>query len=312
MMPAECQARLWILSLALWCPTAVATADPPTTQPQKTWSLPGLSGTAQQIKVELHQEINELNAKIVIAQGDVRAAQAETAKHRQLVIAGLGQWDNANYRYVTKTLADSQSELATTNNRARADELRVKIEGFTKRLHAIQDQAVAANPDTPKYLAAEDRHQADVARLQNDLAKCIAWRSEIGAGVRGGLALQWPVREGSTGIIGAMRIDHVLHSGQVAAEGSIFEPLSQDAKQVEGIATVRGRAVPAKFLIDGWTDRKAGEGEQIFMDQMVRVTACDGDRDGLFLRVQRTPCDEDQLLADFHEFMKAGEGDMNP
>jgi hypothetical protein len=211
-----------LVLLAVLC--ASAAADTPATQPDKIWDLPGLSGTAQQIKIELHRELDELNGKIAAAEADVRAAPAEMAKHRDVVAAELAKEDST-YQYVCKTIADSQQELATTKIQARADELRIKIAGFTKRANAMIDLAAAKNADTPRIVAEENDATAKLNRLKNDLAKCIDWRCQLGAAVRGGMSLQWPAPVGSTGIIGRLHITSIDPSGVVTAEGEIFKPI---------------------------------------------------------------------------------------
>jgi hypothetical protein len=305
-MAAQATAIICILVTAL----AVAAGEPPSTQSDKTWELPGLSGTALQIKVQLHQELDEIDGKIAAAEGDVRSAEAEMQKHRDFVVSQLPTKGDATYQYVCKTIADSEQELATTADKARADELRLKIDGFTKRRKTIEALAVQSDLETPRFLAVENQKRAEVDRLKKDLDKCIDWRCEIGSAVRGGLALQWPVKVGAVGILGPIKIVSVDRDGWVAAEGAIFMPMSQDAKRTEGIVTVRGRTIPATFLIGGWDDQPAAAGASTFMDEMVRVESCESDSDGLAIRVQRCSCADDEILADFRVFRKAGEGDL--
>jgi hypothetical protein len=283
-----------------------AVAAPPTTGPM-TWDLPGLSGTAAQIKAQLHQELDTLNTKIAEAQGEVRSAQTEMQKHHDAVVAQLPQQNDPTYQYVCKTIADSQAELATTTSKSRADELRLKIEGFTKRRAAIEDQAVARDAGTQKFQADITTKQATVDRLKADLAKAIDWRCQIGEAVRGGLALTFPPLPDTTGIIGQIRIVDIDHVGVVTARGSIFKPIRQEPGQKEGIITVSGSDVPAEFLISGWTDDSVAVGQDVFFDKIVRVVSSHRGEDAMIIRVERFPSEQDAILADFHEFRKAGD-----
>jgi hypothetical protein len=296
------------------CSCAIAQTAPGSAESDKTWDLPGLSGTAGQIKVQLHQELEDLNSKLAAAEGDVRTEQAQMQKHREVIAAELAK-SNETYQYVCKTIADSQAELASNKIGPRAEELHIKIDGFTKRRTAIEDQAIAKNADTPKFAADEASANDTVNRLKNELAKSIDWRCELGSAVRGGEMLRWPVVAQETGIIGLIRIASIDPSGLVAAEGQLFMPVSQDAKKTEGIVTLRVRPIPATFLISGWIDSPAGTdpgaGQSIFMDQMVRVTSVEGDRSGMTVRVERFNSDDDAILNDFREFRKPNEGDLS-
>jgi hypothetical protein len=301
-------ASSWITALGFAC--AAAMADPPATQPV-TWDLPGLSGTAQQIKAQLHRQLDDLGARIAEAQGDMRSAQAEMQKHRDVVVAQLAtDPSETTYQYVCRTLADSQQELATTNSKSRADELRIKIEGFTKRRSAIEDKGVAENADTPKFLATVNDKQKDVDRLKAELAKEIKWRSKVGAAVRGGDAIQWPPAPGATGIIGQIRVTNISDSGVVTAQGELFKPLRQEPGQTEGIVTVSGSAIPTEFLISGWSDGSIAMGRDIFLDQMMRIISSRDAEHGMIVRVERFPCAEDSLLEDFRDFRDPAEGDV--
>ena len=283
-----------------------APAASPTTEPM-TWDLPGLSGTADQIKVQLHQELDTLNTKIAEAQGEVRSAQAELQKHHDAVVAQLPQQNDPTYQYVCKTIADSQAELATTSSKSRADELRLKIEGFTRRRTAIEDQAVAEDAGTKAFIADIAAKQTTVDRLKADLAKAIDWRCQIGEAVRGGLALTFPPAPDTTGIIGQIRIIDIDHAGVVRARGSIFKPIQQEPGQKEGIITVSGSDEPAEFLISGWTDDSVAVGQDVFFDKIVRVVSSHRGEDAMIIRVERFPSEQDAILADFHEFRKAGD-----
>lgn len=295
-----------ILAIMIGAPSLVALGAPPSTGPM-TWDLPGLSGTAAQIKVQLHQELDTLNTKIAEAQGEVRSAQAELQKHHDAVVAQLPQQNDPTYQYVCKTIADSQAELATTTSKSRADELRIKIEGFTKRRIAMEDQAVARDAGTQKFLADIATQQATVDRLKADVAKAIDWRCQIGEAVRGGLALTFPPVPDSTGIIGQIRIVDIDRSGVVTARGVIFKPIRQEPGQKEGIITVSGSDVPAVFFISGWSDDSIAPGQSVFFDKMVRVVSSHRGEDGMIVRVERLPSEQDAILADFHEFRKAGD-----
>jgi hypothetical protein len=296
------------LLIASLCVRAVF-ADAPSTQPGSTYDLPGLHGTAAQIKVQLHQELDDLNNKIAAAQGDVRSSQAELKKHRDLVVAQLAK-ENDTYQYICKTIADAQRELATEPIKARADQLRIKIEGFTKRQKAMEDLAVEKNPDTQPFLADVASKQTTVTRLQAELAKCISWRSDIGSAVRGGAMLQWPASVGTTGIIGAIKITSIEPNGVVAADGELFQPVAQDPGAREGIVTIRGHDVPATFLISGLDDKAISPGQEMLSDKTVRVESSENDGDRMVLRVRRYPSDDDAILEDFHDFIKPGESSL--
>jgi hypothetical protein len=285
-------------------------AAPPATQSSKIWELPGMTGTAAQITVELHQELDELNSKIAAAQGDVRSAQLDMQAHRAIAIAQFAKTNDANYRYVCDTFAEAQRELSTGTNKSRTEELRLKIEGFTKRRRAMEDQAVATNSDTPKFLAQIADKMATVNHLQNDLAKCFDWRCEIGDAVRGGMTLVWPAAAGSTGIIGELAITNIDPSGLITASGELFEPLSQDEKRTEGIVTVRGRDVPAIFSISGWKDDPVSVGEHIYMDETVRVISSEMSGEEVHVNAERLPSDDDAILRDFHDFRKPRQDDL--
>ena len=185
--------------------------------------------------------------------------------------------------------------------------MQIKIDGFTKRRNLMEDQAVAHDADTQPFLNQETQKIAVVDRLKRDLAKAIAWRCVLGAAVRGGETLAWPVKVGETGIIGAIRINHVDPDGVVTAQGALFEPESQDAKKTEGIATVHGEMIPATFIIRDWTDRPGGSEASGLMDQIVTVTSVDGDESGMTVHVDRSPSEDDALLEDFREFRRPSE-----
>jgi hypothetical protein len=294
---------------------AFAIADGPATEPDThpdTWDLPGLSGTAQQIKVQLHRQLDDLNSRIAQAQGDVRSAQAEMQKHRAVVVAQLAaDPSNTTYQYVCRTIAAAQQELATTSSKSRADELRIKIEGFTKRRTAIEDQVVAANAETPKFLSAVTDKQKDVERLKAELAKEIKWRCKVGDAVRGGDAIQWPAPPGATGIIGQIKITDIDPSGVVTAQGNLFKPLRQEPGQTEGIVTVSGSAIPTTFFIRGWNDNSIAVGQDIFLDRMMRVVSSREGDEGMIVRVERFPCAEDSLLEDFRDFCGTNQNNSN-
>jgi hypothetical protein len=144
--------------------------------------------------------------------------------------------------------------------------------------------------------------------LKSELGKAIDWRCHIGAAVRGGETIQWPVVAGETGIIGRIQIRDVNASGVVTATGELFQPMTVDAKQTEGITTVRGRAVPAVFVINGWNDDTIAAGQTVFLDKMMRVVSARTDGERMLVRVERFPCDDDAILDDFREFRKPDEG----
>jgi hypothetical protein len=93
----------------------------------------------------------------------------------------------------------------------------------------------------------------------------------------------------------------------VTARGVIFKPIRQEPGQKEGIITVSGSDVPAVFFISDWTGDSIAPGQDVFFDKMVRVVSSHRGEDGMIVRVERLPSEQDAILADFHEFRKTAD-----
>ena len=275
----------------------------PSTEPaSKVWDLPGLHGTAQEIRTQLYGEIDQFRENIKSKHDAIDQAKHRISQ-RLDELASLKKPSDSSYAYVCDAIKQTEAQLEQEKNPVAQAHLRAKLEGFMKRRAAMERQLGEHDPEVLDLRKRITACEQSIKSLEDGLTKAHRWRREIANALRGKFLIKMPVVVGTVGVIGKARIMKV-EDGVVSAEGQLFQPPYEDSDQREGIRTLHGKLFNARYILSGLDADQTPIGSEVYIDQAVRVTSFQLTGETATLVAEHENGDIDELMFAFREWLK--------
>jgi hypothetical protein len=236
------------------------------------WRFRNLVGTPTKISRTLNSEVAHFAQAVRDDEQDINEITREIEGEKRGAVKRL-----QNFESYQNTKADFDTATADLM-RARAEHNSSLVVSATNRLNQAKSQidrmetnAVASTRQIrvdEDYLARLRYHLPEVRK---NLEEAKGYRTELVDALWNSFMLEWPLRQGSRGILREVTPTHVSSDGSFTATFAAFEPLS-DGGEKEGITTTHGIRHPVTVLILNCGDLSPKAGASIGIYRTLEVT----------------------------------------